>query len=88
MPIIMPGDAAKAAEAIYAILDPKLVLHELFSQSVNDNFELVTGTRITGKSGGKIIQSTTGFVLAARGKSMAHKDDALLVIRGTKKLAD
>ena len=42
---------------------------------------------MTGKSGGRIIQSTTGFALAARGKSIAHKDDALLVIRGTKKLA-
>ena len=88
MQILKPSETAEAADLIYRILTSDSHFYELFPQSLNDNFELATGTKLTGKSGGKIIQSTTGFALAARGKSTAYKDDALLVIRGTKKLAD
>ncbi len=87
MSTLTPLEAARAAQAIYEILNPVL-LHEEFPQSLNDNFNLVGGTKMTGKAGGHIIQSTTGFALAARGKSMACKDEALLVIRGTKKGCD
>ena len=75
MHILIPSDTAEAAAAIYAILNSKLTLHKLFPQSLSDNFELATGTKMSGKSGGLILQSTSGFALAARGKSMAHQDD-------------
>ena len=88
MLILQPHETAQAADLIYAILNASAQLHELFPPTLSDGFDLVAGTKMTGKSGGRIIQSTSGFALAARGKSMAHQDDALLVIRGTKKLAD
>ena len=88
MPILNPYESAESARVIYEILSPNKILHRLFPQSINDNFELASGTKMTGKSGGLILQSTSGFALAARGKSMAFKDDALLVIRGTKKFVD
>ena len=88
MPILNPYESAVSADAIYAILNSNIILHNFFPQSINDNFELASGTKMTGKSGGLILKSTSGFALEARGKSMAFKDDALLVIRGTKKLVD
>ena len=88
MPILNPSESAISANAIYEILDSSAILYKAFPQAINDNFELASGTKMTGKSGGLILQSTSGFALAARGKSMAYKDDALLVIRGTKKFAD
>lgn len=88
MPILKPGETANAANAIYSILTPNQILHEAFPETLNDNFDLSGGKKLTGKSGGKILQSTTGFALAAPGKSTVFQDDAFLVIRGTKKLAD
>ena len=75
MQILSPSDTAESAAAIYRILLPGAVLHEFFPQALNDNFELAGGTKIPGKSGGLILQSTSGFALAVRGKSMAHQDD-------------
>jgi hypothetical protein len=87
MSTLIPHEAARAAQAIYKILDPVL-LYKQFPQSLNDNFNLVGGTKMNGIAGGHILQSTTGFALAARGKSMACNDEALLVIRGTKQGCD
>ena len=75
MPILNPYKSAVSADAIYAILNSNIILHNFFPQSINDNFELASGTKMTGKSGSRILQSTTGFALAVRGKSMAHQDD-------------
>jgi triacylglycerol lipase len=88
MPILNPSESANSANAIYTILSPNSIRYESFPQSINDNFELATGTKMAAKTGGLLLHSTTGFALAARGKSLAYKDDALLVIRGTKKAAD
>ena len=81
MLILQPTETARAADVIYEILDASAQLHRLFPPTLSDGFDLVAGTKMTGKSGGKIIQSTLAFALAARGKSMAHKDDVLLVRR-------
>ena len=78
MPILNPSESAVSANAIYTILSPNSIRYESFPQSINDNFELASGTKMTGKSGGLILQTTSGFALAARGKSMAYKDDALI----------
>lgn len=88
MSLLGPLVTAQAASAIYEILDPSAQLYKMFPQLLNDNFELASGTKMTGKSGGLILRSNSGFALAARGKSKEYSDDALLVIRGTKKLAD
>ena len=55
MQILSPSDTAESAAAIYRILLPGAVLHEFFPQALNDNFDLAGGTKLTGKSGGKII---------------------------------
>ena len=55
MQILSPSETAESAAAIYKILSPSAVLHELFPQALNDNFDLAGGTKLTGKSGGKII---------------------------------
>jgi len=82
------GGAAEAAAVIYEILDPTSQLYELFPPWINDNFDLQGGAKMSATTGGMWLHSNTGFALAARGKSMTFKDDALLVIRGTKKAAD
>ena len=75
MPILNPYESAVSADAIYAILNPNMILHDFFPQSINDNFELAIDTKTSVESGGRILQSTSSFALAARGKSLAHKDD-------------
>ena len=75
MPILNPYESAESARAIYEILSPNKILHELFPQSINDNIHLASGTKMTGKSGGRVLQFTAGFAMTARGKSMAHQDD-------------
>ena len=75
MPILNPGETVQAANEIYNILDPQAQFYRRFPTSLNDNFQHASGTKMTGKTGSRILQSTTGFALAVRGKSMAHQDD-------------
>ena len=75
MPILNPGETVQAANEIYKILGPHAQFYRRFPTSLNDNFELAGGTKISGKSRGRILQFTAGFAMTARGKSMAHQDD-------------
>ena len=56
MLILQPPETAEAADVIYKILDALAQLHKLFSPTLSDGFDLVAGTRMTGKTGGRIIQ--------------------------------
>ena len=75
MPILNPYESAESSRVIYEILSPNKILHILFPQFINDNFHLADGTKISGKSRGRVLQFTAGFAMTARGKSMAHQDD-------------
>jgi len=87
MPILTPDLAADAAYGIYDILTSSNLISS-FSASLRDKFDIEKPLEFNGKSGFTLMQTTSGFGLAAMGKGVAYQHDALIVIRGTDLSAD
>jgi len=87
MPILTPDLAADAASGIYDILTQSNLLSS-FSSSLRDKFDFEKPLEFNGKSGFTLMQTTSGFGLAAMGKGVTYHHDALIVIRGTELSAD
>jgi len=87
MPVLVPNQAMEAARGIYDIL----ATHQLatrFGPSIRDNFDLSGARQFNGKSGFTLMQTESGFGLAAMGKGPHYQHDALITLRGTKKSVD
>ena len=86
MIILTPSEAVKAAEAVYKIRDNVKVeaaFKEVSGASILlDQFALSDASRFTGRSGGLIFGSRTGFGVIAKGKGI-HQNEAIVMLRGT-----
>lgn len=84
MPALAPADAAYAAGAIYNLIYQESL--EAFGTGLDDKFAIGAGRRLEGEAGALLWKDTTGFAVVARGRSgTAYADEALIVIRGSRK---
>ena len=87
MPVLNPSQAINAAFRIYEILSTHQLANR-FDPSIRDNFDLSGARQFNGKSGFTLMQTESGFGLAAMGKGPMYQQDALITLRGTKKSVD
>lgn len=87
MPTLNPSQAVSAAQGIYSILHTHNVENS-FKKPIRDNFDLTKPREFNGKTGFTLMQTSTGFGLAAMGKEGGYKNDALITMRGTQISAD
>ncbi len=81
MKVLKPIEAAYAADNVYRVMHSNDL--SVFHPSVENNFNLSAGKRISGTSGALIFKSKTGFGVISKGKG-DFKGDAIIVFRGTK----
>jgi len=81
---LKPSNAAYAADAIYKIRTNNEADDGIrgLNNTFKDKFVFGSGGTFKGKSGGHIIQSSSGFGAIARGVG-AYENQALIAIRGT-----
>ena len=86
MGTLTPVDAARAADAVYGIIDSSYVA-AAFNEapSLLENFDLTSKARFEGTAGALIFKYRSGFGVIAKGKGK-FQGDALLAIRGTRSL--
>lgn len=81
MKVLKPIEAAYAADNVYRVMHSSDM--SVFHPSLEQNFNLSAGQRISGTSGALILKSRTGFGVISKGKG-DFKGDAIIVFRGTK----
>jgi triacylglycerol lipase len=86
---ISPRKAAYSANMVYGVKNKASVAKTLsdFNALYDGEFIFDEGSKLTGKTGGYIINASSGIGIIGRGTG-THQSEAILVIRGTKSFSD
>ncbi len=88
MAAISPRVAVDLANAAYAAKDLQNMAAMKMRDETRKHFSFDHKNVIKGTSGGYFWRPETSFALLGKGKSLTHKNDHVIAIRGTQSVAD